>query len=66
MKRFDDEVIRNQKMFWTKLKYIHNNPIKAGLAEKPEDFKYSSARNYVLKDHSIIPVDIEYVGIEIC
>ena len=28
MKRFDDEVIRNEKMFWTKLNYIHNNPVK--------------------------------------
>ena len=24
MKRFDDEVVRNNKMFWVKLKYIHN------------------------------------------
>ncbi len=30
-KRFDDQVIRDQKMFWTKLRYIHNNPVKAGL-----------------------------------
>ncbi len=51
IKRFDDQVIRNEKMFWTKLKYIHNNPVKAGLVEKVEDYKYSSARNYVYNDH---------------
>ncbi len=29
-----------------KLKYIHNNPVRAGIVEKPEDYLYSSARNY--------------------
>ncbi len=65
MKRFDDEVIRNGKIFWAKLRYIHNNPVKAGLVIKPEDYKYSSARNYVNKDNSIIEVDTDYAGIEI-
>ena len=65
MTRFDDEVIRNQKMFSTKLKYIHNNPVKSELVEKAEDYKYSSAGNYILKDSSILEVDTEYAGIEI-
>ncbi len=64
MKRFDDEVIRDEIMFWTKLKYIHNNPVKAGLVSKPEDYKYSSARNYILGDQSVIYVDTEYAGLE--
>jgi putative transposase len=63
--RFDDEVIRNNKMFWTKLKYIHNNPVNAGLVTRMEDYKYSSARNYILNDHSIIKVDTEWGGVEI-
>jgi REP element-mobilizing transposase RayT len=29
-----------------KIEYIHNNPVKAGIVEKPEDYLYSSARNY--------------------
>jgi REP-associated tyrosine transposase len=64
MKRFDDEVIRNEKMFWTKLLYIHKNPVEVGLVVKPEDYKYSSARNYVLGDHSILEVDTSLAGIE--
>ncbi len=63
MPRFDDEVIRNQQMFWAKLNYIHNNPIKVGLVSRAEDFKYSSARNYINGDHSLIEVDVEYAGI---
>jgi len=29
-----------------KLNYVHNNPVEAGLVEKPEDYLYSSARDY--------------------
>jgi putative transposase len=29
-----------------KLNYIHNNPVRAGLVEKPEAYVFSSARNY--------------------
>ena len=65
MPRFHDEVIRNQKMFWSKLRYIHNNPVEAGLVRKPEEYKYSSARNYINGDHSVLFVDTEYAGIEI-
>jgi putative transposase len=63
MSRFDDEVIRNQKMFWDTLEYIHNNPVKAGLVLRPEDYKYSSARNYIYNDNSIIKVNTERGGI---
>ena len=65
MKRFHDEAIRDRKMFWTKLHYIHNNPVNAGLVEKPWDYKYSSARNYVFNDHSIIKIDTSIAGVEI-
>lgn len=65
IQRFDDEVIRNEKMFWTKLYYIHNNPVEAGLVRRPEDYKYSSARNYVSGDNSVMFVDTEYAGIEV-
>ena len=29
-----------------KCDYIHNNPVEAGLVERPEDYLYSSARDY--------------------
>jgi putative transposase len=29
-----------------KLEYIHNNPVEAGLVEKAEEYRYSSARDY--------------------
>lgn len=60
MKRFDDQVIRDSKMFWTKLIYIHNNPVKACLVDRPKKYKYSSARNYKFNDHSVLEVDTDY------
>lgn len=34
-----------------KRKYIHNNPVEAALAELPEQYPYSSARNYAELDY---------------
>jgi len=38
------------KVIDQKLEYIHLNPVKAGLCEQPEDYKYSSARFYLLNE----------------
>jgi len=65
MKRFDDEVIRNDKMFWQKVGYIHNNPIEDGMVYKAEDYKYSSARNYVNNDHSTLEVNVHFGGVRL-
>ncbi|MCD6330529.1 MAG: transposase [Candidatus Cloacimonetes bacterium] len=55
--RFDDVIINSKEFFLQKLNYIHNNPVKAGLVKRPEDYKYSSARNYKYEDHSVIYVE---------
>ncbi|MFH0864672.1 MAG: hypothetical protein V1904_00650 [Bacteroidota bacterium] len=38
--------IFSQKFIVEKVNYIHNNPVRAGIVENPEDYLYSSARNY--------------------
>jgi len=43
-------VPRGGKVMGQKLEYIHMNPVKAGLCEHPEDYKYSSARFYLLNE----------------
>ena len=62
-KRFDDQVVRDQRMFSIKLNYIHNNPVKAGIVYRAEDYIYSSARNYISGDHSIIKVNTDMLGV---
>ena len=41
------EVLTTLPFTVQKLDYIHLNPVRAGLVEKPEDWLYSSARNYL-------------------
>jgi REP element-mobilizing transposase RayT len=41
------ELILTEPFFRQKLGYIHMNPVKAGWVEKPSDWLYSSARNYM-------------------
>lgn len=41
--RFDDFYLTNAKSLMTKLNYIHENPVRKGLADRPEDYPYSSA-----------------------
>lgn len=43
------EEIYSQKFLWSKLDYIHLNPVRAGLVEKASHYLYSSASNYVLE-----------------
>lgn len=38
-----DRFIRNANHYRNALNYIENNPVKAGLCEKPEDWRWSSA-----------------------
>jgi len=38
--------LSNQKMLSERLKYLHDNPMKAGFVEKPEHWLYSSAVDY--------------------
>jgi REP element-mobilizing transposase RayT len=38
--------LNNSKMIESRMRYIHENPVRAGIVEQPEDYLYSSARNY--------------------
>lgn len=40
-----------------KLNYLHNNPIRKGFVDYPEQWRYSSGRNCISDDHSIIKVE---------
>lgn len=50
------ELILNEQMMREKLDYIHFNPVKRGYIDKPEDWRYSSARFYMGQD-GLIEID---------
>jgi ABC-type arginine transport system ATPase subunit len=60
MDGYDELIITNAKTLRMKTKYIHFNPVKAGLVERTEDWEFSSARNYLLDDHSLIRVATDW------
>lgn len=51
------QLIFSDGMLIQKIEYIHNNPVKRGLVDRPEHWRYSSARNYFLDDHSLIQIE---------
>jgi REP element-mobilizing transposase RayT len=53
-------LIYSAKFFNQKLEYIHNNPVEKGYVDKSEEWAYSSSRNYLNDDHSIMFVNTEY------
>jgi putative transposase len=54
---FHPQQIISEKMLHQKIEYIHNNPVRAGLVEKPQDWIYSSAKNY-LGLEAVIKIDV--------
>jgi REP element-mobilizing transposase RayT len=57
------EEVSSDKFIYQKLNYIHNNPVKDKIVEKPEDYLFSSARNYAelesLLEIELIPHSLE-------
>jgi len=51
------EHIYSQKFIEQKINYIHQNPVRSGIVKFPEEYVYSSAKNYADED-SILDVTI--------
>lgn len=54
---FHPQIISSNKMLIQKVNYIHFNPVKRGLVNEPEYWKYSSACNLDTENSEIIPLD---------
>jgi REP element-mobilizing transposase RayT len=46
-KRFYDFNVRTEQKHIEKLRYIHRNPVKRGLVDRPEHWEWSSFRSYL-------------------
>jgi len=56
-RRFYDLNIWSEKKRLEKLTYMHNNPVKRGLAKEPGDWPWSSWRFYYRDDASLLAMD---------
>jgi putative transposase len=61
-KRYYDRNVRNAREFTVKLKYLHRNPVKRGLVQKPEDWEWSSFRHYALRESGVVEIESEWTG----
>ena len=68
--RFKSEPVDSEQYFWTVLRYIHQNPIKAGLCKQVGDYSYSSYAEYfdtstfIERDYVLSMMTIEeFVGL---
>ncbi len=61
-KRYYDFNIRDYPQFVEKLRYIHRNPVKAGLCERPEDWEWSSFRHYAAGCEGQVAIESEWTA----
>ncbi len=61
-KRYYDFNIRDYPQFVEKLRYIHRNPVKAGLCERPEDWEWSSYRHYATGGEGRVEIESEWTA----
>ncbi len=47
--RYKSEVVETDQYFLTVLRYIHQNPVKAGIIKKVDDYPWSSYHEYIEK-----------------
>ena len=52
------KIIYSSDFFYEKLNYIHNNPVEEMLVGKPEEYMFSSARNYAGLDF-LLEIELE-------
>jgi putative transposase len=53
---YDRQAIESERVFRTKLDYIHNNPVRAELCNRAESWSWSSASAYLTDKIEPIPV----------
>jgi len=61
-KRYYDFNIRNYPQFVEKLRYIHRNPVKRGLCERPEDWEWSSFQHYSSGCEGRVEIESEWTA----
>jgi putative transposase len=55
--RYYDFNVWSLKKRVEKLRYIHRNPVRRGLVEKPEDWLWSSYRHYVTGEEGVVEIE---------
>jgi putative transposase len=60
--RYYDFNVHNEEKTAEKLRYMHRNPVKLGLVEKPEDWAWSSFRHYATGEIGTVEIESFWTG----
>ncbi len=60
--RYYDFNVHNEEKRIEKLRYMHRNPVKRGLVEKPEDWAWSSFRHYATGEIGTVEIESFWTG----
>jgi len=61
-RRFYDFNVCTQEKRIEKLRYMHRNPVKRGLVEKPEEWEWSSFLHYATGVEGVVEIESEWTG----
>ncbi len=60
--RYYDFNVHDEEKRIEKLRYMHRNPVKRGLVEKPEEWKWSSFRHYATGEIGTVEIESFWTG----
>ncbi|MGH9532927.1 MAG: REP-associated tyrosine transposase, partial [Terriglobales bacterium] len=60
--RYYDFLVWDPKTRIEKLRYMHRNPVKRGLVESPEDWRWSSFNHYATGCDGIVEIESEWTA----
>lgn len=63
-RRYYDFNVFSQRKFVEKLRYMHRNPVRRGLVDRPQDWAWSSFRHYATGVAGIVEVESEWTARE--
>jgi putative transposase len=60
--RYYDFNVWSERKRVEKLRYIHENPVKRGLVERAEDWKWSSFRHYATGEENVVEIESQWTA----
>jgi len=61
-RRYYDFNVWSEEKRVEKLRYMHRNPVKRGLVEKPEDWRWSSFRHYATREIGVVEIESRWTA----
>lgn len=61
-RRYYDFNVWSEEKPSEKLRYMHRNPVKRGLVEKPEDWPWSSFRHYANGEEGVVEIESQWTA----